>query len=66
MVFICKFLSYLYEIKHMADVASYHGGDGGGDDPIDPSRILASCESGINFLKTFNFFCNILIVILLI
>ena len=59
MFFICKFLSYLYEIKHMADVASYHGGDGGGEDP--------TCESGIKFLKTFNFFfCNISIVILLI
>ena len=49
MVFVCKFLSYLYEIKHMADVASYHGGDGGSEDPIDPSRIPASCESGIKF-----------------
>ena len=49
MVLICTFLFYLYEIKHMADVASYHGGDSGGDDPIDPSRIPASCESGIKF-----------------
>lgn len=34
-----------------ADVASYHGGDGGGDDPLDPTREPASCESsGIFFI----------------
>lgn len=27
------------------DVASYHGGDGGGDDPLDPTSVPTSCES---------------------
>ena len=29
-----------------ADIATYHGGDGGGQDPPDPSRVPSSCESG--------------------
>ena len=29
-----------------ADVVSHHGGDGGGQDPNDPSRIPSQCESG--------------------
>ena len=32
-----------------ADVASYHGGDGGGQDPPDPTTIPSNCESGILF-----------------
>ncbi|XP_062087005.1 uncharacterized protein LOC133793726 [Humulus lupulus] len=28
-----------------ADIVSYHGGDGGGQDPTDPSRIPSTCES---------------------
>ncbi|XP_062096320.1 altered inheritance of mitochondria protein 3-like [Humulus lupulus] len=28
-----------------ADIVSHHGGDGGGQDPTDPSRIPSTCES---------------------
>lgn len=35
-----------------ADIATYHGGDGGGRDPPPPSRVPTSCESGINTIIT--------------
>ena len=43
-----------------ADLVSYHDGDGGGQDPTDPSRIPSSCESGkylnFNMFKVINIF----------
>ena len=34
---------YLYIQEMSADIASYHNGDGDGQDPTDPSRIPSSC-----------------------
>ena len=45
-----KFLVSIY--ISMAEVARYHGGDGGADPPPDPTRIPSQCESGI-FMRIF-------------
>ena len=34
------------------DTASYHGGDGDGQDPTDPSHIPSSCGSG-EYLRSY-------------